>query len=93
MARRLQAAGRRAAHADGAAVHPAGGRRGHGAHLGIFALAWAWLRGLLSLGWLFRDGMGLLVSAATGLVGVSCAVSMGHLNFAAWQHADPRIGH
>ena len=47
---------------------------------------------LLSLGWLFRDGLALLVSAATGVVGVGYAVSMGHLAFAAWQHAGAWIG-
>lgn len=47
---------------------------------------------LLSLGWLFRDGLALLVSAATGVVGAGYAVSMGHLAFAAWQHAGAWIG-
>lgn len=47
---------------------------------------------LLSLGWLFRDGLALLFSAATGAVGVGYAVSMGHLAFAAWQHAGAWIG-
>ncbi len=47
---------------------------------------------LLSLGWLFRDGLALLVSAATGAVGVGYAVSMGHLAFAAWQHAGSWFG-
>ena len=54
--------------------------------MGIFALAWAWLRGLLSLGWLFRDGIALLLSAATGAVGVGYAISVGHLAFTAWEH-------
>lgn len=41
---------------------------------------------LLSLGWLFRDGLALLLSAATGVAGVGYAVSVGHLAVAAWQH-------
>ncbi len=47
---------------------------------------------LLSLGWLFRDGLVLLLSAATGMAGVGYAVSVGHLAFAAWQHAGAWIG-
>jgi hypothetical protein len=47
---------------------------------------------LLSLGWLFRDGLALLVSAATGMAGVGYAVSVGHLAFAAWQHAGAWVG-
>ena len=47
---------------------------------------------LLSLGWLFRDGLALLLSAATGAVGVGYAVSVGHLALAAWQHAGAWIG-
>jgi hypothetical protein len=47
---------------------------------------------LLSLGWLFRDGLALLLSAATGAAGVGYAVSVGHLAFAAWQHAGVWIG-
>lgn len=47
---------------------------------------------LLSLGWLFRDGLALLLSAATGAAGVGYAVSVGHLAFAAWQHAGAWIG-
>ncbi len=34
---------------------------------------------LLSLGWMFRDGLALLLSTATGLAGVAYGVSMGHL--------------
>ena len=34
----------------------------------------------------------LLLSAATGMAGVGYAVSMGHLAFAAWQHAGAWIG-
>jgi hypothetical protein len=34
---------------------------------------------LLSLGWLFRDGLALVLSAVTGLAGVAYGVSMGHL--------------
>ena len=34
---------------------------------------------LLSLGWMFRDGLALVLSAATGLAGVAYGVSMGHL--------------
>jgi hypothetical protein len=47
---------------------------------------------LLSLGWLFRDGIALLLSAATGVAGVGYAVSVGHLALAAWQHAGAWIG-
>lgn len=47
---------------------------------------------LLSLGWLFKDGLVLLLSAATGMAGVGYAVSVGHLAFAAWQHAGAWIG-
>jgi len=47
---------------------------------------------LLSLGWLFRDGLVLLVSAATGVVGLGYAISMGHLAFVAWQHAATWLG-
>lgn len=34
---------------------------------------------LLSLGWMFRDGLALLLSSATGLAGVAYGLSMGHL--------------
>jgi hypothetical protein len=34
---------------------------------------------LLSLGWMFRDGLALLLSTATGLAGVAYGLSMGHL--------------
>lgn len=34
---------------------------------------------LLSLGWMFRDGLALLLSTATGLAGVAYGVSMWHL--------------
>lgn len=47
---------------------------------------------LLSLGWLFRDGLALLLSAATGVAGVGYAISMGHLVVAAWQHMGHYIG-
>lgn len=47
---------------------------------------------LLSLGWLFRDGLALLLSAATGMAGVGYAVSVGHLAFAAWQHIGASLG-
>lgn len=47
---------------------------------------------LLSLGWLFRDGIALLLSAATGAAGVGYAISVGHLAFAAWQHAGSWLG-
>lgn len=47
---------------------------------------------LLSLGWLFKDGLALLLSAATGMAGVGYAISVGHLAFAAWQHAGAWIG-
>ena len=47
---------------------------------------------LLSLGWLFRDGLALLLSAATGAAGVGYAVSMGHLAFAAWAHVGVWLG-
>ena len=47
---------------------------------------------LLSLGWLFRDGLALLLSAATGMAGVGYALSMGHLAVAAWQHMGASLG-
>jgi hypothetical protein len=47
---------------------------------------------LLSLGWLFRDGIALLLSAATGAVGVGYAISVGHLALAAWQHMGTWFG-
>lgn len=47
---------------------------------------------LLSLGWLFRDGIALLLSAATGVAGVGYAISVGHLAFAAWQHMGSWFG-
>lgn len=47
---------------------------------------------LLGLGWLFRDGIALLLSAAAGAAGVGYALSVGHLAFAAWQHAGAWIG-
>lgn len=47
---------------------------------------------LLSLGWLFRDGLALLLSAATGVAGLGYAISMGHLAFAAWQHVGTWLG-
>jgi hypothetical protein len=47
---------------------------------------------LLSLGWLFRDGLALTLSAATGLAGVGYAISMGHLAIAAWQHMGRYLG-
>lgn len=47
---------------------------------------------LLSLGWLFRDGIALLLSAATGAAGVGYALSVGHLALAAWQHLGSQIG-
>jgi hypothetical protein len=47
---------------------------------------------LLSLGWLFRDGLALLLSAATGMVGVGYAVSVAHLALAAWQHVGGWLG-
>jgi hypothetical protein len=34
---------------------------------------------LLSLGWMFRDGLALVLSTLTGLAGVAYGVSMGHL--------------
>lgn len=34
---------------------------------------------LLSLGWMFRDGLALLLSTATGLAGVAYGISVGHL--------------
>ena len=34
---------------------------------------------LLSLGWMFRDGLALLLSTAVGLVGVAYGLSVGHL--------------
>ena len=47
---------------------------------------------LLGLGWLFRDGLALLLSAATGVVGVGYAISVAHLALAAWQHMGGWIG-
>lgn len=47
---------------------------------------------LLSLGWLFRDGVALLLSAAAGAAGVGYAFSVGHLAFAAWQHMGAWFG-
>lgn len=47
---------------------------------------------LLSLGWLFRDGLALLLSAATGAAGVGYAISVGHLAFAAWAHVGVWLG-
>jgi len=47
---------------------------------------------LLGLGWLFRDGIALLLATATGVAGLGYAVSVGHLAFAAWQHAGAWIG-
>lgn len=47
---------------------------------------------LLSLGWLFRDGLALLLSAATGMVGVGYAISVAHLALAAWQYVGGWIG-
>jgi hypothetical protein len=34
---------------------------------------------LLSLGWMFRDGLALVLSTAAGLAGVAYGLSMGHL--------------
>lgn len=47
---------------------------------------------LLSLGWLFRDGLALLLSAATGVAGVGYALSVAHLALAAWQHLGASLG-
>jgi hypothetical protein len=47
---------------------------------------------LLGLGWLFRDGLALLLSAATGMAGVGYAVSVAHLALAAWQHLGGWFG-
>lgn len=47
---------------------------------------------LLSLGWLFRDGLVLLLSTAAGLAGVGYALSVGHLAWAAWHHAGAWFG-
>lgn len=41
---------------------------------------------LMSLGWMFRDGLVLLLSTATGAAGVGYALSMGHLAVEAWRH-------
>lgn len=41
---------------------------------------------LMSLGWMFRDGLVLLLSTATGAAGVGYALSMGHLAIEAWRH-------
>lgn len=47
---------------------------------------------LLGLGWLFRDGLALLVSTAVGAAGVGYAISVGHLAIAAWQQAGAWLG-
>ena len=47
---------------------------------------------LLSLGWMFRDGLAMLVSAATGVGALGYAVTFGHLALAAWQHIGGWIG-
>lgn len=47
---------------------------------------------LLSLGWMFRDGLAMLLSAATGVGALGYVVSFGHLAFAAWQHVGAWIG-
>lgn len=47
---------------------------------------------MLSLGWMFRDGLVLLLSAVTGMAGVGYALSAGHLALAAWQHAGAWLG-
>ena len=47
---------------------------------------------LLGLGWLFRDGIVLLLSAATGVAGMGYAVSIAHLAFAAWGQAGAWLG-
>jgi len=47
---------------------------------------------LLGLGWLFRDGLALLLSTVAGIAGVGYALSVGHLAFAAWQHAGAWFG-
>ena len=47
---------------------------------------------LLSLGWMFRDGLAMLLSAATGVGALGYVVSFGHLAFAAWQHAGAWLG-
>ena len=41
---------------------------------------------------LFRDGLALLLSAATGAAGVGYAFSVGHLALAAWQHIGASLG-
>jgi hypothetical protein len=43
---------------------------------------------LLSLGWMFRDGLALVLSAATGLAGVAYGLSMAHL---AWVWITPYL--
>ena len=47
---------------------------------------------LLSLGWLFRDGVALLLSAATGAAGLGYAFAVGHLAVAAWQQMGSLLG-
>jgi hypothetical protein len=47
---------------------------------------------LLSLGWMFRDGLALVLSTATGLAGVAYGVSMAHLTvhaFGRMMEMDP----
>lgn len=43
---------------------------------------------LLSLGWMFRDGLALVLSAATGLAGLAYGLAMAHL---AWVWITPYI--
>lgn len=47
---------------------------------------------LLSLGWLFRDGLALLSSAAVGAVGVAYALSVSHFVIAAWHQSGSMLG-
>ncbi|MBA4261848.1 MAG: hypothetical protein C0443_07475 [Comamonadaceae bacterium] len=47
---------------------------------------------MLGLGWMFRDGLALLLATVTGVAGAGYALSVGHLAFAAWQHLGGWVG-
>jgi hypothetical protein len=47
---------------------------------------------LLSLGWMFRDGLAMLVSALTGVGALGYAFTFGHLALSAWQHLGAWAG-
>jgi hypothetical protein len=43
---------------------------------------------LLSLGWLFRDGVALALSTAAGVAGLAYALSLWHLLLLGWEKAS-----